>query len=218
MESCGFRGCQSVWRGLFIAHHTMNLPNLITLSRVPLMFVIVWLMYQSWPGAATLAFWIFIAAAVGDWLDGYLARKHNLVSTFGKLMDALTDKIMVLGLMVAFVDLQVIPVFWALLTLCREFLVSGMRMVAAARGIIVSADKSGKTKTLTQLIAIGFLLFVPMLTNDWAFYLGGWDLSRYSEVIHFIGLGLFILGTALAVSSGAAYIWRYRGVMLSESK
>jgi CDP-diacylglycerol---glycerol-3-phosphate 3-phosphatidyltransferase len=191
----------------------MNLPNIITLSRVPLMFVIVWLMYQHWLGAASLAFWLFIAAAVGDWLDGYLARKQNLVSTFGKLMDALTDKIMVIGLMVAFLDLDIIPVLWVLLTLCREFLVSGMRMVAAAKGIVVAADKGGKTKTLVQWIAIGFLLFVPMLSTDWAYFLRGWDVSSYSEIVHKIGLGLFILGTALAVSSGSAYLWRYRGLL-----
>lgn len=191
----------------------MNLPNIITLSRVPLMFVIVWLMYQRWFGAASLAFWLFIVAAVGDWLDGYLARKYNLVSTFGKLMDALTDKIMVIGLMVAFLDLEIIPVLWVLLTLCREFLVSGMRMVAAAKGVVVAADKAGKTKTLVQLIAIGFLLFVPMLLTDWARFLSGWDVGLYSEIIHKIGLGLFIIGTALAVSSGSAYLWRYRGLL-----
>ncbi len=191
----------------------MNLPNLITLSRVPLMFVIVWLMYQTWRGAPSLAFWLFIAAAVGDWLDGYLARKHNLISTFGKLMDALTDKIMVIGLMVAFLDLEVIPVEWVLLTLCREFLVSGMRMVAAARGVVVAADRSGKTKTMTQLIAIGFLLAVPMISTDWAPFLAGWDLSLFSEIVNKIGLVLFIIGTALAVSSGAAYLWRYRDLL-----
>ena len=68
----------------------MNLPNLITLSRIPLMFAIVGLMYGEWLGAASLAFWLFIACAVGDWLDGYLARKQGLVSAFGKLMDVAT--------------------------------------------------------------------------------------------------------------------------------
>ena len=82
----------------------LNLPNLITLSRIPTMFLLVWLMYCEWRWAASLAFWIFIATAVGDWLDGYLARRQNLVSNFGKFMDALTDKILVLGLMVALRD------------------------------------------------------------------------------------------------------------------
>jgi len=194
----------------------MNLPNLITLSRIPMMFVIAWLMYQTWLGAASLAFWLFIAAAVGDWLDGHLARKQGLVTTFGKLMDALTDKIMILGLMIVFVDQNTIPVIWVLLTLCREFLVTGMRMVAASRGIIVSADKGGKTKTVTQLLAIGFLLFVPMLTVDLAFFFN-FDLSLYSEIIHKVGLSIFILGTAFAVSSGAAYIWRYKDVVFEDA-
>ncbi len=199
------------------ARRVMNLPNLITLSRIPMMFVIVWLMYQEWTGAASLAFWLFIIAAVGDWYDGYLARRMGLISNFGKFMDALADKIMVLGLMIAFVDLDWIPVFWVLLHLCREFLVSGMRMVAATKGVIVAADKGGKTKTLTQLIAIGFLLFVPMLATDWAFF-SGWELSPYSAIIHKIGLALFIVGTAFSVSSGAAYIWRFRAVFLEDGK
>lgn len=194
----------------------MNLPNLITLSRIPMMFLIAWMMYQEWLGAATLAFWLFIAAAVGDWLDGYLARKNHQVSTFGKLMDALTDKIMILGLMIVFVDQGTIPAFWVLLTLCREFLVTGMRMVAASKGVIVSADKGGKTKTLTQLLAIGFLLFVPMLTTDFAYFFH-FDLSPYSEVIHLAGLGIFMLGTAFAVSSGVAYLWRHKQVMFEDA-
>jgi CDP-diacylglycerol--glycerol-3-phosphate 3-phosphatidyltransferase len=173
-------------------------------------------MYQPWFGAATLAFWIFIAAAVGDWLDGYLARKRNLVSIFGKLMDALTDKIMVLGLMIVFVEQGTIPVVWVLLTMCREFLVTGLRMVAASKGVIVSADKGGKTKTLTQLIAIGFLLFVPMLTTDFAYFFNI-ELSASTEIIHMTGLGIFILGTAFAVSSGAAYIWRFKDVVFEDT-
>ena len=116
----------------------MNLPNVITLTRIPLMFVIVWLMYCDRVGAASLAFVLFLAAAVGDWLDGYLARKKGLVSTFGKLMDALTDKIMVLGLVIGFVGIvrQVggspvngIPISLALITLCREFLVTGLNVI-----------------------------------------------------------------------------------------
>jgi len=195
----------------------VNLPNLLTLSRVPMMFVIAGLMYAEWAGAATLAFWLFIGAAISDWLDGYLARKLKIISTFGKLMDALADKIMVLGIMVAFVDLQIVPVIWVLLTMCREFLVSGMRMVAAAKGVVVAADRSGKTKTLTQLIAIGFLLAVPMFDRDIALWTG-WHLAWFSEWVAKIGLVLFIVGTALAVSSGAAYIWRYKATVFQEGE
>jgi len=191
----------------------LNLPNIITLSRIPTMFVIVWLMYCQWRWAATLAFWIFIAAAIGDWLDGYIARKQNLISDFGKFMDALTDKILVLGLMVAFVELFSSGVFlvMALLTLCREFLVSGMRMVAATRGIVVAAERGGKTKTVMQLIAVGFLLFVPMLETDFAPFLT-FPVEEYATVLHKIGYALFMVATALTVSSGVNYGLKYRRV------
>jgi CDP-diacylglycerol--glycerol-3-phosphate 3-phosphatidyltransferase len=197
----------------------MNLPNLITLSRIPTMFIIVWLMYCTWRGAATLAFWLFIAAAIGDWLDGYLARKRNLVSNFGKFMDALTDKVFVLGIMVTFVEQYSSKLFlvMVLLTLCREFLISGMRMIAATKGVVVSAERGGKTKTVMQLIAVGFLLFVPAMENDWARYLP-FPITDYGELLYKSGLVIFIVATALTVSSGVSYALKYRRVFSDLAK
>jgi CDP-diacylglycerol--glycerol-3-phosphate 3-phosphatidyltransferase len=196
---------------------TMSLPNAITLSRIPLMFVIAWLMYQGWTGAASLAFWLFILAAIGDWLDGYLARTRGLVSNFGKLMDALTDKIMVVGLVIAFVGKGGdIPLVLALITLCREFLVTGMRMVAASKGVIVAADGGGKSKTVTQLIALGFLLGAPMARIDWA-RMAGSNLDQFSLGVEWTGRVIFILGTALAVWSGWRYIARHKAVVFADS-
>jgi CDP-diacylglycerol--glycerol-3-phosphate 3-phosphatidyltransferase len=194
----------------------MNLPNTITLSRIPLMFVIVGLMYGDFSGAATLAFLLFIACAIGDWLDGYIARKQGLITTFGKLMDALTDKIMVMGLVIAMVgnSRHDLPVGLALITLVREFLVTGMRMVAAAKGVIVAADSGGKSKTITQLIALGFLLAAPMVGRDWA-QLAGADLSRAAAVVQAIGQWIFYLGTALAVWSGWRYVAQYKDVVFA---
>lgn len=194
----------------------MNTPNIITLSRIPLMFAIVGLMYCDFAGAPSLAFWLFIIAAVGDWYDGYLARKMKIVSTFGKLMDALTDKIMVLGLVIAFVDKQTIPVPLALITLCREFLITGMRMVASARGVVVPADGGGKAKTMTQLIALGFLIGVPMVSHDWA-ALVPWDLSLFTAIVHSIGLWGFVLGTFLAVWSGWRYVKKNKDIVFNEA-
>jgi CDP-diacylglycerol--glycerol-3-phosphate 3-phosphatidyltransferase len=194
----------------------MNLPNVITLSRIPLMFVIVGLMYADFPGAASLAFALFIAGAAGDWLDGYLARKQGLVTTFGKLMDALADKIMVMGLVIAFVGLprRDIPVMLALITLVREFLVTGMRMVAASKGVIVAADNGGKSKTITQLVALGFLLAAPMVGRDWA-RLCGADLGGAAAVVREIGQWIFYLGTALAVWSGWRYVTQFKDVVFA---
>jgi CDP-diacylglycerol---glycerol-3-phosphate 3-phosphatidyltransferase len=185
----------------------MNLPNVITLSRIPLMFVIVGLMYYTWPGAATLAFALFLGAAVGDWFDGYLARKRGLVSNFGKLMDAMADKIMVIGLVIALVDKHEIPVALALITLCREFLVTGMRMVAASKGVVVAADSAGKTKTLTQLVALGFFLGAPMVSQD-GYYLFHWDASGFVTLVRRVGVVIFVAGTVLSVWSGYRYMSR----------
>jgi CDP-diacylglycerol--glycerol-3-phosphate 3-phosphatidyltransferase len=192
----------------------MNLPNVITLSRIPLMFVIVGLMYCDWVGAATLAFFLFLAAASGDWLDGYIARKRGLITNFGKLMDALADKIMVMGLVIGFVGSPAhqISVPLALITLCREFVVTGMRLIAASKGVIVPADKGGKSKTITQLIALGFLLGAPVVGHDFS-SLSGRDLSHVSAVVSEIGQVIFWLGTILAVWSGWRYLTQFKGVV-----
>jgi CDP-diacylglycerol---glycerol-3-phosphate 3-phosphatidyltransferase len=185
----------------------MNLPNAITLSRIPMMFIIVGLMFCVWPGAATLAFALFIAAAVGDWLDGYVARRRGLVSNFGKLMDAMADKIMVMGIVIALVEKREIPLVLALVTLCREFLVTGMRMVAATKGVVVAADSGGKTKTVTLLIALGFFLGAPMLLLDGASFFH-WDASGAAGYIAKTGVIIFAAGTVLSVWSGYRYFAR----------
>lgn len=193
----------------------MNLPNLITLSRIPLMFVVVWLMHQDWPGAATLALAFFIAAAVGDWLDGYIARQRKLVSTFGKFMDALTDKIFVIGIMIALVGRGTVPIYLVLIVLCREFLISGMRMMAAAKGVVVAAERGGKMKTVTQLVAIGLLLLAPVLSRDVAPRVAA-DLTDFESGVRWAGLGLFVISVYFTVRSGYDYIVKYRTVMLDE--
>jgi CDP-diacylglycerol--glycerol-3-phosphate 3-phosphatidyltransferase len=190
----------------------MNLPNAITLSRIPMMFIIVWLMFCTWPGAATLAFVLFIAAAVGDWLDGYLARTRGLVSNFGKLMDAMADKIMVMGIVIALVDKHEIPLVLALVTLCREFMVTGMRMVAASKGVVVAADGGGKTKTVTLLIALGFFLGAPMLLDDGASFFH-WDAASASAMIGRTGVIIYAAGTVLSVWSGWRYVSRNSGLV-----
>jgi CDP-diacylglycerol---glycerol-3-phosphate 3-phosphatidyltransferase len=169
------------------------------------MFVIVWLTLQSWCGAASLALLVFVAAAVSDWLDGVIARKRGLVSNFGKFMDALTDKILIIGLMVGFVERFDLPLPFVLVTLCREFLVSGMRMVVAAKGVVVAADSGGKTKTVLQMIAIGCLLASSVVGNDVTVMVNT-DLSWLAGHLHTAGLIGFVLGTYLAVWSGYRYM------------
>ncbi len=196
----------------------MNLPNALTLVRMPLTFVIVVLMFGTWPWAATLAFWLFVAAAITDWLDGKLARERNTVSDFGKFMDAITDKVLVIGILVAVLDLGylqlpgVVVILMILLVLTREFMVSGLRMMAAARGVVMAAERGGKVKTIIQMTALGFLLAEPMFARDLApvapFPLGG-----ATRLVHWIGVGLFFLSMWFMLSSMWSYYRKYRHVL-----
>ena len=193
----------------------MNLANLLTLSRIPLMFIIVGLLYVSWTGAATLAFLLFVVAGVTDWLDGMVARRQGLVSTFGILMDALADKVLMLGLMIALVDLDKISIFLVLLILGREFMITGMRLVAATKGVVLSAERSGKLKTLTQILSIGAFLLADMVRAD----LQGWvsmDMTVFAQWADWVGMGLFILATVFTVTSGYNYFRKYGALVFSD--
>ncbi|HLP08839.1 MAG TPA: CDP-diacylglycerol--glycerol-3-phosphate 3-phosphatidyltransferase [Opitutaceae bacterium] len=196
----------------------MNLPNLLTLSRIPLTFLIVLLVYCEWTGAATCAFLAFIWCGITDWLDGHLARKHGIVSSFGIFMDALTDKIFVLGVMVALTDARLIlggshfvPVLMFLLVLTREFVITGMRLVAALQGVVVAAEKGGKLKTIMQIVALGAFLFVPMVQRD-VQRLSPWDLSLVASLAHYLAFGMYAVAVLLTVWSGLTYLLKYRHV------
>ena len=172
----------------------MNLPNLLTLARILLVpiFVVVYIV----PGPSTylIASALFALAAFTDWLDGYLARRFNLVSNFGKLMDALTDKILIVGMYVALLAANLVPswtIILVLLVVCREFAITGLRLVAASKGSVLAAEKSGKHKTLLQIISISVLLAVPVIRNDvigWT----GWDLQSFAGLVYWVGIGIFL--------------------------
>ncbi|HXN35930.1 MAG TPA: CDP-diacylglycerol--glycerol-3-phosphate 3-phosphatidyltransferase, partial [Opitutaceae bacterium] len=152
---------------------------------------------------------------MGDWYDGYLARKLGLVSNFGRLMDAMADKIMVMGIVIALVEQQRLPVSLALITLCREFLVTGMRMVAASKGVVVAADGGGKSKTVTQLVALGFLLGAPMVSQD-GYYLLHLEAYEFVRIVGNVGVVIFVAGTVLSVWSGYRYISRNSRLVFGE--
>ncbi|MBE2216475.1 MAG: CDP-diacylglycerol--glycerol-3-phosphate 3-phosphatidyltransferase [Opitutaceae bacterium] len=199
----------------------MSLPNIFTLSRVPLMFIIVALLYAEWTGSASLTFVLFVIAGVTDFLDGYLARKRNQVSNFGILMDAVTDKVLLLGIMIALVDLgripllkEPLPVFLVLLIMGREFLITGIRLVAASKGVVVSADKGGKQKTVTQILAVGSLMLGGVVARDIDPFVA-LDLVIVARVFDYAGLGLFVVATVFTLSSGARYFRRYSNLVFS---
>ena len=167
----------------------MNLPNKLTVARViAVPFFILAFMTNHF----FTAFIIFILASLTDMLDGKIARKYNLVTNFGKIMDPLADKILVISALVIFVQLEYIPGWMSIIVLAREFLISGIRILAAAKGEIIAAGNLGKYKTTSQMIVviislvigpIGFhisdyyftvaevLMLIPVILTIWS----GWE-------------------------------------------
>jgi CDP-diacylglycerol--glycerol-3-phosphate 3-phosphatidyltransferase len=196
-----------------------TLANWMTVSRIPAMFAIVWLMNRDFPWAATIAFWLFIAAALTDWFDGMVARARGEVSSFGRFMDAVVDKVMVIGLMIALVvghffrGYENLALVLLLVILGREFMVSGMRMAAATKGLVVEADLGGKVKTFVQLNAIGWLLGARMMDRDFGELFSTAD-RAIINFIHVTGMGLYLLSVVLTVTSGISYFRRHGHVVL----
>ncbi|MBE36946.1 MAG: CDP-diacylglycerol--glycerol-3-phosphate 3-phosphatidyltransferase [Opitutaceae bacterium] len=181
------------------------------------MFVIVALMYADFRWSATLAFWLYIAAALSDWLDGKIARESGQVSTFGRFMDAVIDKVMIVGLMIALVnggyfeEYRITAMMLVLCILSREFLISGLRMVAASKNVVVEADVGGKFKTFLQMNAIGWLLGWRMFATDFG-DVGDIALTRG---VHVVGLGLFVLSAIMTITSGWTY-YRKHGYVVKD--
>ncbi len=173
----------------------MNLPNKLTMLRI--LLVPVFIVLFLW-GHDVWAAVVFIAASLTDMLDGKIARKYNLISNFGKIMDPLADKILVVSALVCMVELDWIPGWMLIVILAREFMVMGMRTVAAGAGIIIAAGMSGKIKTVLQMLAVIFLL------------LHDWPISLFCG----LPLGMILLWAAvvMTVYSGCEYIWQNRAV------
>jgi CDP-diacylglycerol--glycerol-3-phosphate 3-phosphatidyltransferase len=194
----------------------MNLPNLLTLSRIPLMVIVVALLHP-WdvvviPWAWTIALTLFLFGALTDWLDGWLARKLGQISDFGKFMDALVDKIFTMGTFVSLLALKVIGL-WALfpilLILSREFLITGLRLVAAVQGKTLAAERAGKVKTVMQITSISLFLAQGALLHD----LSKTKLLSFAEPwIEPIGQTAqisLIIACILTVYSGINYLSKY---------
>lgn len=202
----------------------MNLPNALTLSRIAFLFVVVGLLLTpaSWTGAATGAFVLFIVASVTDWLDGYIARRYGIVSNFGKLMDALADKILIVGMFVVLLAADILPswsVLLVLIILSREFLITGLRLLAASKGRVLAAERAGKLKTVMQIICISIYLLHELLVRDASLYgLSGELSQRLALGSATAGMALLVVATLMTAYSGVGYLIRYADVLCEEEQ
>ncbi|MBR5228885.1 MAG: CDP-diacylglycerol--glycerol-3-phosphate 3-phosphatidyltransferase [Firmicutes bacterium] len=171
----------------------MNLPNKLTTLRMILVpvFIIVYMIL----GTGFFACAIFVIASVTDFFDGYLARKHKLVTNYGKIMDPLADKLLVTAALICMVETNIVPAWMVIVILAREFAITGLRAVAASEGIVIAAAWSGKIKTVTQMIAIIFLLL-----ENWPFALVNIPFAQF----------MLWIAVIMTIYSGAEYIWKAR--------
>ena len=144
----------------------MNTANKLTLLRVVMIPAFLLVLYLDVPGASYWALAIFVAASLTDTLDGYIARHYNQVTDFGKFMDPLADKCLVVAAMLWFVEIGQMPAWAVLIVVIREFAVSGLRMVAADKGRVIAAGWSGKVKTASTMVCICLMLLIARPALD----------------------------------------------------
>lgn len=183
----------------------MNLPNKLTLLRVILVpFFVFFMLTDFIPFSKIIALVIFIAASVTDALDGHIARSQNLVTTFGKFLDPLADKVLVVSALICMTNQGLIGAVPVIIIVAREFMVSGLRLVTANEGIVVAAGIWGKLKTAFTMAAIVVIIFGMCL---------GFEAGSHGAVIlNVIDQTLIWIATALTVVSGGVYLkgyWKY---------
>ena len=172
----------------------LNLPNCLTLMRICAAPLMVILLYYEGPVACFGAALLFALASITDLLDGYIARRDNLVTSFGKFLDPLADKVLICSVLIMLTWLHRVPAWITILIVCRELVVTGLRAMAADKGIVMAADKFGQWKTTLQSIAL-----IPLIIH---YPVMGVDVRGLGEFLLYIAL-------ALTVGSGVNYIYLY---------
>lgn len=195
----------------------MNLPNKLTVLRIVLIpvFMIFAFPYPDWfpylsdvewfvSSKDLIAFIVFVVASLTDFLDGYIARKNNLVTDFGKFLDPIADKLLVTASLLALTKVSAVYVWATMIILIREFVVTGFRLVAAGKGVVIAAGVLGKWKTATQMIALSVLLFAPVL-----------PMGSFHDIIRIFGNIVMAISVLLTIISGIEYIYKNRALLQS---
>lgn len=191
----------------------MNLPNQLTVARLFLSFVFVALLsIEGVEFTRTAALIVFSIAAITDFLDGYLARKHNLITNFGKLMDPLADKVLMCAGFVLLTRLELIPAWMVVVILSREFLVTGLRLLASAEGVVLAAEALGKYKTIFQIVTVIYFLIYLASQDQWLNFLEPVFSSFYLGPDH-LGMLLNWVSLILTLWSGCSYVWKNRKML-----
>ena len=196
----------------------MNLPNKLTVSRFVLTAAFLVVMFTEVPWHKTLALLLFSVAGITDFLDGRIARQRNLITNFGILMDPLADKIMTCSAFIAFVGLNLIPAWMVVVIVARELAITGLRLLAASKNLVLAAEGFGKHKTISQIVAIIAILTVqayPQWGRVGEAIFGFPIIGNTPWAISFTQLAIWV-AVALTIVSGSIYLWKNREVYLRD--
>lgn len=185
----------------------MNLANRLTISRILLAGIFVFSLFVKGPGAKFFALAVFLTACITDYYDGYIARKQNAITDFGRLIDPVADKILILGAFLAFVEMKIIPAWMVMVIIARELIITGIRMLALSQKKVLSAEIVGKHKTVSQMVAvISILVFLIIRDSGFTFrYIG-----YYKKTVY----GLMLITVLMTLLSGISYMKKNRHIFM----
>src|SRR3954465_4699382 len=186
----------------------MNLPNKLTISRFILTVAFLVVMFSQVRFHETIALGLFCAGGISDFLDGAIARRRQLITNFGILMDPLADKIMVCSAFIAFVGVTWLPAWMAVVVVARELAITGLRLLAASKNVVLAAERYGKHKTISQIVAI-IAIFILMSYGEWGragALIWGWNLFGHPWVWWVAEISKW-LSVGLTFVSGWLYLW-----------
>ncbi len=193
----------------------MNVPNLLTVGRLGLtaLFLAAIALANVLPLAMSAALFFFVVAGITDYLDGYLARNVYGITSFGRLMDPLADKVMVCAAFVSFTALGLVPAYIVVIIIAREFLVTGLRLLAIEKGLLISAGRWGKHKTIWQITAIIVILVGLAVRHDVLTRVDVAWVATYDMVFGYLSFAISIAVAVITVVSGYLYFAENREVL-----
>jgi CDP-diacylglycerol--glycerol-3-phosphate 3-phosphatidyltransferase len=195
----------------------MNLPNKLTISRFVLTAAFLVVIFSRIRFHETLALAFFVAASVTDYFDGMIARRDKLITNFGILMDPLADKILVCSAFIAFVERGLIPAWMTVVIVSRELAITGLRLVAASKSVVLAAEGYGKHKTVSQMITIVSVLVLTsyLQWGEWGARIFGFSLFSRPWIYWLSELSKWAAVT-LTAFSGVMYLWRNREIYMRD--